>query len=141
MSMKTKHKKAYMECAEAFAQCSVGERLQVGSVIVKNNRIISCGYNALPEHIDGPLEDENNVTRPEVRHSEKNALMGLIKSNETAVGATLFCTHACCKFCAIDIVDSGIVKFIFKHEYRCSEGLDYLRKYGVAVEKFKENDI
>lgn len=43
--MKTKHKLAYMECAEAFAKCSVGVRLKVGSVIVKNNRIISCGYN------------------------------------------------------------------------------------------------
>ena len=133
--MKEKHKLAYMECAEAFAKCSVGVRLKVGSVIVKNNRIISCGYNALPEHIDGLLEDENGYTRPEVRHSEKNALMGLIKSNESAVGATLFCTHACCKFCAIDIVDSGIKEFYYRHEYRDSSGIEYLKKNGILVEK------
>ena len=133
--MKTKHKIAYMECAEAFAKCSVGVRLKVGSVIVKNNRIISCGYNALPEHINGALEDEEGKTRPEVRHSEKNALMGLVKSNESAVGATLFCTHSCCKFCAIDIVDSGIKEVFYKHDYRCSEGIEYLKSNGVKVYK------
>ena len=133
--MKDKHKKAYMECAEAFAKCSVGNRLKVGSVLVKSNRIISCGYNALPEHMDGPLEDESGTTKPEVRHAEKNALLGLMKSNESSVGSTLFCTHSCCKLCAVDIVDSGVVKFVYKHEYRSSDGLEYLRKYGVIVEK------
>lgn len=133
--MKYKHKKAYMKCAEAFAECSVGERLKVGSVIVKNNRIISCGYNALPEHLNGKLEDENGSTKQEVRHSEKSALMGLIKSNESAVGATLFCTHACCKFCSIDIVDAGITKFVYKHEYRSDEGLKHLIDCGVMIEK------
>lgn len=133
--MKDKHKLAYMECAEAFAKCSVGIRLKVGSVIVKNNRIISCGYNALPEHIDGSLEDEEGHTRKEVRHSEKNALMGLVKSSESAQGASLFCTHACCYFCAVDIVDSGIKKFYYREDYRSEEGLQYLRKNGVLVYK------
>ena len=136
--MKTKHKKAYMECAEAFARCSVGERLKVGSVIVKGNNIISTGYNGLPAAIDEPLEDENNVTRVEVRHSEKNALMGLIRSSENAVGSTMFCTHACCKPCSIDIVDAGITHFIYKNDYRCKDGLQYLIENGVKVEKFEE---
>ena len=131
--MKTKHKLAYMECAEAFAKCSVGIRLQVGSVIVKNNRIISCGYNALPEHISGSLEDADGKTKPEVRHSEKNALMGLVKSNESSQGASLFCTHACCYFCAVDIVDSGIRELYYRHPYRCTEGIEYLKKNGVEV--------
>lgn len=138
--MKTKHKIAYMECAEAFAKCSVGKRLRVGSVIVKNNNIISTGYNALPKSIDGPLEDENNNTRVEVRHSEKNALTGLIRSSESAVGAVMFCTHACCKPCSIDIVDAGITHFIYKHEYRFTDGLQYLIENGVKVEKFEGVD-
>ena len=133
--MKHKHKMAYMECAEAFAKCSIGVRLKVGSVIVKNNRIISCGYNALPEHIHGPLEDEDGSTRPEVRHSEKNALMGLVKSSESAEGAILFCTHACCKFCAIDIVDSGITTVYYRNDYRSKDGIDYLEENGVKVRK------
>src|SRR5690554_5407431 len=131
--MKQKHIEAYLECAEAFAKCSVGKRLKVGAVIVKNNRIVSCGYNGLPEHMSGPLEDSEGNTRPEVRHAEKNALMGLVKSNESAVGAVLFCTHAMCKFCAVDIVDSGIAKVYYKNLYRCSEGIEYLEKNGVKV--------
>jgi dCMP deaminase len=133
--VKEKHILAYMECAEAFAKCSSATRLKVGSVIVKNNRIISCGYNALPEHIDGSLEDEEGHTRKEVRHSEKNALMGLVKSNESSQGASLFCTHACCYFCAVDIVDSGIKEFYYREDYRCTGGIEYLEKNGVQVYK------
>lgn len=131
--MKQKHMLAYLECAEAFAKCSVGERLKVGTVIVKGNRIVSCGYNALPEHLDGPLEDNNNNTKPEVRHSEKNALMGLVRSSENAVGATMFCTHSSCYLCAVDIVDAGIKKFVFRDFYRSDEGLQHLIRAGVEV--------
>lgn len=133
--MKQKHINAYMKCAEAFAECSNATRLKVGTVIVKNNRIISCGYNALPEHIEGSLEDDQGNTKPEVRHSEKNALMGLVRSSESAVGAAIFCTHSCCKFCSIDIVDAGISVVYYKHEYRDSSGLDYLKRNGVEVIK------
>ncbi len=132
--MKDKHKTAYMECAFAFSKCSVSTRLQVGTVIVKNDRIISCGYNALPVHIGGPLEGADGSTLPEVRHSEKNALMGLIRSNESAIGASLFCTHACCKYCAIDIVDAGIVKVYYSLPYRADDGIKYLQEHGVEVE-------
>ena len=153
-----------MECAEAFARCSVGERLRVGTVIVKNNRIISCGYNALPEHLSGALEEKEYMksdaggwldvdwieeqyphedesgryrltTKPEVRHSEKNALMGLIKSNESAVGSSMFCTNSCCKMCAIDIVDAGVTEFYYKYDYRSDEGLKHLISCGLKVIK------
>lgn len=133
--MKQKHINAYMKCAQAFAECSVGKRLQVGAVIVKNNRIISSGYNGLPGHLDGPLEDENNVTRPEVRHAERNALMGLARCHESAIGATLFCTHACCNLCALDIIDSGITEVFYKEDYRNNEGLEILKESGVLIRK------
>ncbi len=131
--MKSKHINAYMKCASVFAECSVGERLKVGTVIVKNNRIISCGYNALPEHIHGKLEGDDGFTKPEVRHSEKNALMGLVKSSESAVDSTMFCTHSCCYLCAVDIVDSGVKVFYYKDEYRSDEGIKYLKMNGVEV--------
>lgn len=132
--MKEKHKKAYMECAEAFARCSSGVRLQVGAVLVKEDRVISCGYNALPKHIDGSLE-KDGATREEVLHAEANALRGLIRSTESAVGAVLFCTHSCCVKCAIDIVDSGVKAVYYRHEYRSDDGLHYLKAKGVEVYK------
>ena len=133
--MKEKHKKAYMKCCEAFAECSDDTKLHVGSVIVKNNRIISCGYNAHTQHITAPNQLEDGTTDVRVRHSEKNALMGLIRSNESAVGATMFCTHACCYLCAIDIVDAGVTNFIYKNEYRSQDGLQHLIDNCVKVEK------
>lgn len=131
--MKTKHKLAYLKTCDVFAECSVAERLKVGAVIVKDNRIISCGYNALPEHLDGSLEDPEGNTRPEVRHAEKSALMGLTKNSGSAVGASMFCSHSCCYGCAIDIVDSGIEEFYFRNMYRDSAGIKHLLSSGVAV--------
>lgn len=46
--MKDKFLNYFMDVAERTAQLSYAERLKVGTVIVKNNRIISCGYNGLP---------------------------------------------------------------------------------------------
>ena len=134
--MKNKHMQAYMKCAEAFAECSNATRLKVGSVIVKDNKIISCGYNAHAEHINDPCELPDGSTDPRVRHSEKNAFLGLVRSNQSAVGATMFCTHACCELCAIDIVDAGIEKFIYKDSYRSEKGLQHLMKCGVIVHRF-----
>lgn len=122
-----------MKTAYVFAECSSATRLKVGAVLVKNNRILSCGYNALCEHINGPLEDDQGDTRPEVRHAEMNALNALRKLTETSVGSTLFCTHACCKMCAIDIVDSGIVHVYYSETYRRTDGLEYLQQNGVKV--------
>lgn len=136
--MKPKHINAYMKCAEAFAECSNATRLKVGSVIVKDNRIISCGYNAQPQHVDDPCELPNGQTDPRVRHSEKNALMGLVRSNQSAVDSTMFCTHACCLPCAIDIVDSGVRSFYYRDAYRDDSGVKYLQANGVNVIKMEQ---
>lgn len=133
--MKLKHQLMYMRIAEAVAETSSAQRLKVGSVIVKNNNIIATGYNALPAFLDGSLEDEEGNTRPETRHSEKNALLALVKSSESSIGSILFCTHACCKFCSIDIIDAGITKVYYRNEYRSTEGLEYLRANNVEVIK------
>lgn len=137
--MKHKHKVAYMKCALAFAECSPATRLKVGTVIVKDNRIVSCGYNALPACINAPCELTDGSTDPRVRHSEKNALMGLIRSSQSAVGASMFCTHSCCELCAIDIVDAGITEFYYLHDYRCNKGLLYLQDSGIVVTRLEPN--
>jgi dCMP deaminase len=133
--MKSKHIQAFMEAAEAFAKCSNATRLKVGAVIVKDSRIVSCGYNAMPEHINDACELPDGTTDPRVRHAEKSALMGLVRSNQSSVGAVLFCTHACCKFCSIDIVDAGITKVYYRHSYRDLSGVEYLKVNGVEVER------
>jgi dCMP deaminase len=131
-SLKDKHKKAYMQVAEVFAQCSNATRLKVGSCIVKDNRVISCGYNAMPEGVDEPCELPDNTTDTRVIHSEMNALMHL---KESAIGSTIFCTHAPCLSCAKKIVEFGVVQLYYKDSYRSSEGLEYLMYNQVLVNK------
>ena len=137
--MKNKHKIAYMKAALAFSECSNATRLKVGAVIVKDNNIIATGYNAQAEHINDPCELEDGTTDPRVRHAEKNALMSLIRSHESSVGATMFCTHSCCLSCCIDIIDSGIKHFIYLTEYRDLKGIYMLQQHGITVEKLTLN--
>lgn len=124
-----------MKCALAFAECSNATRLKVGAVIVRDNNVLAVGYNGLPKHIDAPCELPDGTTDPRLRHAEKNALMALTKRNESSVGAIIFCTHAACEFCAIDIVDAGITEFYYLHDYRCNKGLDYLNQHGIMVKQ------
>jgi dCMP deaminase len=163
--MKDKHLQMYMRIAEAVAETSSAVRLKVGAVAVKNNMVIGTGYNGLPSGVDGSCEEQVNLssercevphevmleqgytynshnfhysglqTRQEVRHGEANLLLNLAKSTESSAGAVIFCTHACCKFCAMDIVDSGVEKFYYRHQYRSTEGLEYLITNGVQVEQ------
>lgn len=135
--MKYKHKRMYMRMAQNLAEESKDTRLQVGCVIVKDDNIISTGYNGHTKHIDDPNQIPDGTTDPRVRHAEKNGLMKLIRSNENAVGAVMFVTHSCCYHCAIDLVDAGIKKVYYRDEYRSTEGLEHLRKYGVEVEKME----
>lgn len=134
--MKNKHKQMYMNMAKVLSSASKDERLKVGTVIIgKNGNIIATGYNGHTAHIDAPNQLPDGATDPKVRHSEKNALMALTRCNESSVGATMITTHSCCEMCSIDIVDSGIVKFIYEDEYRCMKGIKHLIENGVGVER------
>ena len=140
--MKSKFIDAYMDVAERFAQLSHAKRLQVGAIIVKDDRIISIGYNGMPTGWDNCCEDvirEDEVgfqvtkTKAEVLHAETNAIAKLAKSGESGLGATMFVTHAPCIDCAKLVYQSGITTVYYKNEYRSTQGLEFLNKSGVEV--------
>ena len=140
--MKTKFIDAYMDVAERFAQLSSATRLQVGAIVVKDDRIISIGYNGMPTGWDNCCEDvirEDEVgfqvtkTKAEVLHAETNAIAKLAKSGESGLGATMFVTHAPCIDCAKLVYQSGITTVYYKNEYRSTQGLEFLNKSGVEV--------
>jgi dCMP deaminase len=141
--MKEKFKKAYMQVAETFAELSHARRLHVGCIIVKDDRIISIGYNGMPAGWDNNCEDElyqpvnrvNLVTKPEVLHAETNAIAKLARSSDSGLGADLFVTHSPCLDCAKLIYQSGISRVWFGTAYRDNAGIDFLRKSGVEVEQ------
>jgi dCMP deaminase len=133
--MKQKFVEAYMDVAERFAQLSSAKRLNVGAIVVKDDRIISIGYNGMPSGWDNCCEDEHNKTKPEVLHAEANALTKLAGSHESGKDATLFCTYAPCIDCAKLIYQSGIDTVYYKNDYRSTQGLDFLTKSKVKVNK------
>lgn len=133
--MKEKHKRAHMRAAFAYAECSTAKRLQVGCVIVKDDRIISIGYNGMPSGWTNECETDNNVTKPEVLHAESNAICKLARSSENGTGATAFVTHQPCMDCAKLLYQSGITEVYYVHEYRLTHGVDFLEKCGIKVEQ------
>ena len=132
-----------MDVAERFAQLSSARRLHVGAIVVKDDRIISIGYNGMPSGWDNDCEYEvlpthhgeepTLKTRPEVLHAETNAIAKLAKSNESGMGATMFVTHAPCLDCAKLIYQSGISSVLYRDAYRDTGGITFLEKSGIKI--------
>ncbi len=136
--MKEKFKHLYMEIAGSVSKLSSAKRLQVGAIVVKDDRVISMGYNGTPSGWDNTCEeivDGVLVTKPEVLHAEMNALAKLAKSSESGDNSSLFVTHAPCMNCAKLIYQAGIKNVYYKQDYRDTSGKDFLKKLGVYVEE------
>ena len=141
--IKEKYLGAYMKTARVFAELSTAKRKQVGAVIVKDNRIISIGYNGMPSGWDNDCEQvvghthEGPVlkTKAEVLHAESNAIAKLAKSTESGDGASMFITCAPCMDCAKMIFQSGIKEVFYGEDYRDDAGISFLNKCGITVKQ------
>lgn len=142
--MKQKYIDAHMKVAETYAQLSSAKRLQVGAIVVKDNRVISIGYNGMPSGWTNECEEEINVpdksekqlvTKPEVLHAETNAIAKLARSNESGLDAVMFITHAPCLNCAKLIYQAGISKVYYRNSYRDNNGVEFLQKGKVEVKQ------
>lgn len=139
--MKQKYIDLYMDWATRLTKLSHAKRLQVGAVIVKDDCVISYGYNGMPAGWDNNCEDviqhsddtTSLKTKPEVLHAESNAIAKLAKSSNSGVGADLFVTHSPCIECAKLIHQSGIARVFFGNHYRDDSGINFLEKSGVEV--------
>jgi dCMP deaminase len=132
-----------MDIAERTAELSTAKRLKVGSIVVKNDRIVSIGYNGTPsgwtnecEYLEHRIAQEPLLkTKPEVIHAEANAIAKLAKSTESGEGAVMFLTHAPCMDCAKQVYTAGISKVYYKNSYRSTDGIDFLNNCKVEVEQ------
>lgn len=140
--MRPKFIDAYMDVAERFAQLSSAVRLKVGAIVVKDDRIISIGYNGMPAGWDNTCEymefDDNGdelglKTKAEVLHAETNAIAKLARGSESGDGATLFVTHAPCIDCAKLVYQSGIKRVYYRKQYRNTDGVDFLKNANIEV--------
>lgn len=101
-------------------------RRKVGSVIVKGKQIVSTGYNGAPQGIAHCLdlgcsrEGVPSGERSELcrgAHAEQNAINFSARYGISIEGSTLYTTHLPCSWCAKSIVNAGIKRVVFLHDY------------------------
>ena len=123
----------YLRMAKIWAENSYCKRTQVGALVVKDQMIISDGFNGTPSGFENVCE-ENNVTLPYVLHAEANAITKLARSSNNSDGATLYVTDAPCIECSKLIIQAGIKRVVYSREYRLDDGIKLLRQANVKVE-------
>ena len=141
--MKQKFIDTYMDVAQRFSELSSAKRLQVGAIVVKEDRIISIGYNGMPSGWTNECEDYIQLsddtiiakTKPEVIHAEANAIAKLAKSSESGDGSTMFLTHAPCIDCAKQMYAMGVESVYYRNSYKNTDGLTFLEKCDIMVTK------
>ena len=142
-----------MDIAARTAELSRARRLKVGAIVVKDDRIISIGFNGTPAGWDNDCERQTPIspwpakfpeeqdatytltTLPEVIHAESNAISKLARSTESGLGAAMFITHAPCLECAKSIYGAGINSVFYREDYRLNNGVDFLKQCGINVER------
>lgn len=133
-----RYDKAYLRMATSWAKLSHCKRKQVGALIVKDDMIISDGYNGTPSGFDNCCEDDNGETHWYVLHAEANAILKVAKSTNNARGATLYLTLSPCKDCSKLILQAGIKRVVYVNEYKDAEGVDFLEAAGINIEQIKD---
>ena len=124
----------YLRMARIWAENSYCQRRQVGALVVKDQRIISDGYNGTPSGFENQCEDEQGVTHPYVLHAEANAITKLARSSNNSDGATLYVTASPCIECAKLIIQAGIKRVVYREKYRLDDGLNLQKKANIKVE-------
>ena len=125
--------KRYLRMAAIWAENSYCERRKVGALIVKDNMIISDGYNGTPTGFENVCEDENNVTKPYVMHAEANAITKVARSSNNSNGATIYITSAPCIECAKLIIQAGIKRVVYQTKYHTEDGQNLLERAGLEI--------
>ena len=133
--------KYYIKVAQLCANNSYALKLKVGAVIVKDDQIISDGFNGTPCGFENRCETKNIngelKTLPYVLHAESNAILKCAKYGKSTNGATLYITHSPCIECAKLIIQAGIIRVVYLDVYRTIDGIVILRKSGINVEKIE----
>lgn len=132
----------FMKIASVVATRSTCLRHQVGSVIVRDKRIISTGYNGAPTglphclEIGCPREGVESGTyheRCRAVHAEQNAIIQAAIHGVSTVGSTLYCTHQPCVLCAKMIINAQIERVVYGISYPDDEALKFLEQAGIEA--------
>lgn len=135
--MSEKFDKQYLRIAQIWSENSYAKRLKVGAIIVKDQMIISDGYNGTVSGFPNICEDDEGNTHPYVLHAEANAITKVAQSTNSSKDATLYTLVSPCMECSKLIIQAGIKRVVYAEEYRITEGIDLLRQSGIVVDQIE----
>lgn len=144
--------KRFMDMVNIIAQWSSCYKYnrKIGAVIVKSKRILTTGYNGAPSGYPSCVERKECIRQKKdipsgtkheycyAVHAEQNAIAQAAKLGISVDGATLYCTHQPCVICAKLIVNSGIVRVVYKESYPDNLAIDILKSVGISLEKYEK---
>ena len=137
----------FMEIAEIVKTRSTCIRRQIGAVIVKDNRIITTGYNGAPSRcrhcteIGSCYRQEHNIPSGErhelcrALHAEQNAIIQAARIGNTTDGATIYVTNQPCVICAKMCINAGIKRIVYKDSYPDPLAVEMLEEAGIELVK------
>lgn len=135
----------FLELADLVASRSTCLRRQVGAVLVKNDRIISTGYNGAPRGLGhclelGCLRESMQIPsgqRYELCkgvHAEQNAIINAAYYGVSTQGTVLYCTTQPCIICARMIINAGIVKVVHRGgDFDDQLSVQFLQEAGIEL--------
>ena len=128
----------YMEIVDVIARRSHDEKHKVAAVVVKGNKILSYGWNGVPQGMRNETRNHRGETRWEVIHAEANALCKLASSTESSEGATVYCSLSPCTECSKLLLQAGIKRVVYGEEYQ-AVAIKFLKDNGVTVQQWTKN--
>ena len=136
MEIDIRHFDAFFKIVDVIAELSYAKRAKVGAIIIKDDRVLSTGFNGMPSGLENECEFEHQnqvFTKKQVIHAEVNAIAFAAKNGISTDGSIMFCSYSPCIDCAKLIIQSGIRVVAFKNIYRDSDGLNLLRAANIDI--------
>lgn len=110
----------FAKIVEVTAERSSCDRLHVGCLLVKDNRIVSQGYNGFLPGCPHRSVVRNNHEQATV-HAEQNALCDCAKRGVSCAESTAYVTHYPCIICSRLLLAAGIKEIKYLHDYKNDE--------------------
>ena len=125
----------FKEIVQVTAKRSSCNRLHVGCILVKDNRIISQGYNGFLPGCPHESIVRNNHEQSTI-HAEQNAITDCAKRGVSCNNSTAYITHYPCINCCKLLLASGIKSIKYINDYKNDELVDvFLQQCDVVIEK------
>lgn len=130
--------KPYMQNARNYAALSHATRRKVGAVAVTPQDVMIYSWNGRPAGDDNCCEINPELTHPEVLHAESNIVAKAAREGISLKDADVYVTLSPCLPCALQLYQAGVRMVTYDEEYRLTDGIDFLKRKNIIVNKYQE---